>query len=168
MVHSKLKTKQFPKFRTVLDKIVSFLPRFDLNIVLFDKEDYEDIEKMSKIEVNVYLCNSDQIRQVGEKCERQVLNFTSPKMRRQMLEDRRIEEKKTPMKRGISLGDNRTRSARAGFFRANTALSSSSRFRPETSNSFKMGCLPQNESAESCFNATSTDYFSENPDKLKS
>ena len=61
IIHSKLKTKQFPNVKNVLDKILSLMPMFNLNIVLFDQEDYQDLDKMNGIEVNIYLCNSNII-----------------------------------------------------------------------------------------------------------
>ena len=76
LVHSKLNTKKFPKVNDVLNKIVSFLPQFKLNLVLYDKEDYEDIDKMNGIEVNIYLSQSNEIKQLRKSTEEQVLNFT--------------------------------------------------------------------------------------------
>ena len=32
------------------------MPKFNLKLVLYDKEDYEEIEKMDNIQVNLYLC----------------------------------------------------------------------------------------------------------------
>ena len=31
------------------------MPQFKLNLVLYDKEDYEDLDKMNGIQVNIYL-----------------------------------------------------------------------------------------------------------------
>ena len=62
IIHSKLKTKKFPNVTNVLDKIVSFMPQFKLNLVLYDKEDYEDLEKMNGIQVNIYLCKSNIVK----------------------------------------------------------------------------------------------------------
>ena len=66
IIHSKLKTKKFPDVNTVLKKIVSFMPKFKLKLILFDKEDYEEIEKMDNIQVNLYLCNSKLIQEVTD------------------------------------------------------------------------------------------------------
>ena len=87
IIHSKLKTKKFPDVNTVLKKIVSFMPRFNLKLILFDKEDYEEIEKMDNIQVNLYLCNSKLIKEVTM----QVLNFTSPTRRLLMLKEQRFK-----------------------------------------------------------------------------
>ena len=91
IIHSKLKTKKFPDVNTVLKKIVSFMPKFKLKLVLFDKEDYEEIEKMDNIQVNLYLCNSKMIKEVKDNAKLQVLNFTSPSRRLLMLKEQRFK-----------------------------------------------------------------------------
>ena len=91
IIHSKLKTKKFPDVNTVLKKIVSFMPRFNLKLILFDKEDYEEIEKMDNIQVNLYLCNSKLIKEVTDLAKMQVLNFTSPTRRLLMLKEQRFK-----------------------------------------------------------------------------
>ena len=91
IIHSKLKTKKFPDVNTVLKKIVSFMPRFNLKLILFDKEDYEEIEKMDNIQVNLYLCNSKLIKEVTDIAKMQVLNFTSPTRRLLMLKEQRFK-----------------------------------------------------------------------------
>ena len=91
ILHSKLKTKRFPDVNTVLKKIVSFMPRFRLKLILFDKEDYEEIEKMDNIQVNLYLCNSQMIKEVSDNAKLQVLNFTSPSRRLLMLKEQRFK-----------------------------------------------------------------------------
>ena len=92
IIHSKLKTKQFPEVNTVLNKIVSFMPKFNLKLVLYDKEDYEELEKMDNIQVNIYLCNSSLIKEVGNNTKEQVLNFTSPGRRLLMLKEQRLKQ----------------------------------------------------------------------------
>ena len=91
IIHSKLKTKKFPDVNTVLKKIVSFMPRFNLKLILFDKEDYEEIDKMDNIQVNLYLCNSKLIKEVTDLAKMQVLNFTSPTRRLLMLKEQRFK-----------------------------------------------------------------------------
>ena len=103
IIHSKLKTKKFPNVDIVLNKIVSYLPKFNLNIILYDKEDYEDLDKMNNIQVNIYLCNSNIIKQVGKSTQEQVLNFTSPKRRLDMLRLQRLSEGQNFFKNGRSL-----------------------------------------------------------------
>ena len=91
IIHSKLKTKRFPDVNTVLKKIVSFMPRFRLKLILFDKEDYDEIEKMDNIQVNLYLCNSKMIKEVKDAAKLQVLNFTSPSRRLLMLKEQKFQ-----------------------------------------------------------------------------
>ena len=100
IIHSKLKTKKFPDVNTVLKKIVSFMPKFNLKLVLYDKEDYEELEKMNNIQVNLYLCNSNVIKEVGDSTQEQVLNFTSPGRRLLMLREQRLKQQQSFMKNG--------------------------------------------------------------------
>jgi len=90
IIHSKLKTKQFPNVKTVLDKIVSMMPLFNLNIVLFDQEDYQDLDKMNGIEVNIYLSNSNTIRDLSDKAKEQINNFISPGRRYEMIQKQKL------------------------------------------------------------------------------
>ena len=90
IIHSKLRTKQFPKVNTVLDKIVSMMPLFNLNIVLFDQEDYQDLDKMNGIEVNIYLCNSNTIRDLSNGAKEQINNFMSPGRRFEMIQRQKL------------------------------------------------------------------------------
>ena len=103
LIHSKLTTKKFPKVDDVLDKIVAFLPRFKLNLVLYDKEDYEDLDKMNNIEVTIYKCQSNLIKQVSKSTEEQVLNFTTPKRRLDMMRIQRLSSGQNFFKNGRSL-----------------------------------------------------------------
>ena len=90
IIHSKLKTKQFPNVKKVLDKIVSMMPLFNLNIVLFDQEDYQELDKMNGIEVNIYLCNSYTIKELSNSAKEQINNFISPGRRNEMLQKQKI------------------------------------------------------------------------------
>ena len=103
VIHSKLNSKKFPKVNIVLDKIVAFLPKFKLNLILYDKEDYEDLDKMNGIQVNIYLCQSNIIKQVKESTEEQVLNFTNPKRKLEMLRIQRLASGQNSFKNGRSL-----------------------------------------------------------------
>ena len=103
IIHSKLSSKKFPKVNIVLDKIVAFLPKFKLNLILYDKEDYEDLDKMNDIQVNIFLCQSNVIKQVRESTEEQVLNFTNPKRKLEMLRTQRLASGQNSFKNGRSL-----------------------------------------------------------------
>ena len=137
IVHSKLNSKKFPKVNNVLDKIVAFLPKFKLNLILYDKEDYEDLDKMNGIQVNIYLCQSNIIKQVRKSTEEQVLNFTTPKRRLDMLRIQRLSSGQNFFKNGRSLFFN-TRERIASSIpnknkRGFSAVSSSMTDRPMTS-----------------------------------
>ena len=95
LIHSKLKTKQFPNVKTVLDKIVSMMPLFNLNIVLFDQEDYQELDKMNGIEVNIYLSNSNTIRELSDSAKEQINNFISPGRRNEMLKRQKLIQAQT-------------------------------------------------------------------------
>ena len=90
IIHSKLKTKLFPNVKAVLDKIVSMMPLFDLNIVLFDQEDYQELDKMNGIEVSIYLSNSNNIRELSDGAKEQISNFISPGRRNEMLQRQKL------------------------------------------------------------------------------
>ena len=98
MIHSKLKTKQFPNVKAVLDKIVSMMPLFTLNVVLFDKEDYQELDKMNGIEVNIYLCNSNSIKDLSDGAKEQINNFISPIKRNEMLQKQKLLQAQKPNK----------------------------------------------------------------------
>ena len=90
MLHSKLKTKIFPKVDNVLDKIASMMPLFNLNIILYDQEDYQELEKMNGIEVNIYLSNSNIIKKLSESVREQVNNFVKPQRRLELIQRLKI------------------------------------------------------------------------------
>jgi hypothetical protein len=66
------------------------MPLFNLNIVLFDQEDYQDLDKMNDIEVNIYLCNSNTIRDLSNGAKEQINNFISPGRRYEMIQRQKI------------------------------------------------------------------------------
>jgi hypothetical protein len=76
---SKLQTHQWPSIGKLLDSIVQYVPKFNLNINIYDKEsgildynkDYEEgkeedytYSKYEHIKVNVYYLNNDRIREI--------------------------------------------------------------------------------------------------------
>ena len=140
LIHSKLKSKKFPNVTTVLDKIVSFMPHFQLNLVLYDKEDYEDLEKMNGIQVNIYLCKSNIVKEVGENVEEQVMNFISPGRRLDMIRMQRLLQEQNPFKDRESLftkNNKRLLSSIPGKVRGFSATSSIAS-RPVTSKRFNI------------------------------
>lgn len=156
IIHSKLKTKRFPNVTNVLDKIVSFMPQFKLNLVLYDKEDYEDLDKMNGIQVNIYLCKSNIVKEVAESTEEQVMNFIKPGRRLDMLRMQRLSQGQNPFKNTDSLffkKNKRIASSIPGKYRGFSATSSFSS-RPITSIT---GIMKKNNSK----NILSSENFSE-------
>ena len=92
MLHSKLKTKRFPNVENVLNKIAAMMPLFNLNLILFDQEDYQDLEKMNGIEVNIYMSNSHIIKKLSESVREQVNNFVKPGRRLEMIQRLKIKQ----------------------------------------------------------------------------
>jgi len=90
MLHSKLKTKKFPVVENVLKKIAAMMPLFNLNLILFDQEDYQELDKMNNIEVNIYLSNSHIIKKLSESVREQVNNFVKPGRRLEMIQHLKI------------------------------------------------------------------------------
>ena len=90
MLHSKLKTKKFPVVENVLNKIAAMMPLFNLNLILFDQEDYQELDKMNNIEVNIYLNNSINIKKLSESVREQVNNFVKPGRRLEMIQHLKI------------------------------------------------------------------------------
>ena len=158
IIHSKLKTKKFPNVTNVLDKIVSFMPQFKLNLVLYDKEDYEDLDKMNGIQVNIYLCKSNIVKEVGESTEEQVMNYNSPGRRLDMLRMKRLVQGQNLFKNTDSLFFKRNKrilSSMPGKHRGFSAASSMAS-RPATSTKFN----PQNQNQILNKNMISSENFS--------
>ena len=95
MLHSKLKTKKFPVVENVLGKIAAMMPLFNLNLILFDQEDYQELDKMNNIEVNIYLSNSHIIKKLSESVREQVNNFVKPGRRLEMIQRLKILQEQT-------------------------------------------------------------------------
>ena len=98
IIHSKLEKKTFPNVNKILDTIYYYLPTFRLKLVLFDKEDYQELDKMNGILVNIYFCKSDIVKELSESIKEQVESFTSPKKRFEMLNAQRLMQKQNPFK----------------------------------------------------------------------
>ena len=98
-IFSKLETKRFPNVNRILRQILSYLPTFKLKLVLFDKENYEELEKMDDIEVKIYHCKSDLVKELSKSIEEQVVSFISPDRRLEMLKAQRLRQTQNPFKR---------------------------------------------------------------------
>ena len=66
------------------------MPLFSLNLILFDQEDYQDLDKMNGIEVNIYMSNSHIIQKLSESVREQVNNFVKPGRRLEMIQHLKI------------------------------------------------------------------------------
>ncbi len=111
LIHSKLKTGKWPKINEILDKIVTFLPKFQGKIILYEKEENnnndskEIIEEdknnnikqsfLSNIEVNIYLLKNSKIIQVSEEAWTDIENDINPKKRKEVIKKRRLKEKES-------------------------------------------------------------------------
>ncbi len=121
IIHSKLKSKTFPKVNQVLEKIVSYMPQFSLELILFDKEDYDDIEKMNDIQVNIYYYKSDIIKEISDDAEMEIANFINPKNRLEKMRITRTMNKENAFKDdNIDNNTQRLMSATTTSFRAQT------------------------------------------------
>ena len=80
-IHSKLKSKKWPCVDTVLTKIRSHLPKFDLNLLIFDKEDYTEKNKMNNIKVAIHSLKKDSMRKYFDKIEEEIGNASNPHKR---------------------------------------------------------------------------------------
>ena len=97
-IFSKLETKKFPNVNRILDQILEYLPKFKLKLVLYDKENYEDLDKMNDIEVKIYHCKSDLVKELSKSIEEQVVSFISPDRRLEMLKAQRLRQTQNPFK----------------------------------------------------------------------
>ena len=141
MIHSKLKTKKFPTVEIVLNKIAAMMPLFNLNLILFDQEDYQELEKMNNIEVNIYLSNSNIIKKLSESVKEQVNNFINPSRRLEMIQRLKIlkEQNCTKTENNTletesnfnTLNNNfDNRSIKSSYFRRKTQSKSKNRLKP--------------------------------------
>lgn len=85
---SKLQTHQWPSISKLLDSIIQYVPKFNLNINIYDKEsgildynkDYEEgkeedfsYSKYENIKVNVYYLNNDKISEICQNASEGIL-----------------------------------------------------------------------------------------------
>ena len=132
IIHSKLKSKTFPKVNQVLEKIVSYMPKFSLELILYDKEDYDDIDKMNDIQVNIYNYKSEIIKEISDDAEMEILNFTNPKNRLEKMRITRTMNKENAYKDDNIGGINSQRlmTGTSTSFKAQTSTG----FRPKSQN----------------------------------
>ena len=110
LLHSKLRTGKWPKIERILDKIVSFLPKFSCEVNVFEKQEETDNtdednanavneqEMQSKIQylqVNVYLYKNEKIQHIIEQSIAEEQNETDPHKRKEMLKEMKKLEKES-------------------------------------------------------------------------
>jgi hypothetical protein len=117
-IHSKLTTGLWPSLSSILNKIVSKLPRFNLCISIFDREDkVEDYEnknddedennesrkkqeedtllptRFENIKINLYQLKNPQIFQIMNSANEQLENILNPKKRIILLTQTRLMQR---------------------------------------------------------------------------
>ena len=112
LIHSKLKTGKWPKINEILDKIVSFLPMFKGQIILYEKEENNNNQNineinedeknqiikqsfLSNLQVNIYLLKNSKILQVSEEAWIEIQNDINPKKRLELIKEKRLKEKES-------------------------------------------------------------------------
>ena len=112
LIHSKLKTGKWPKINEILDKIVSFLPMFKGQIILYEKEENNNNQNineinedeknqiikqsfLSNLQVNIYLLKNSKILQVSEEAWVEIQNDINPKKRLELIKEKRLREKES-------------------------------------------------------------------------
>ena len=106
LLYSKLEKKSFPSILMILDKIVQYLPTFEGEIILYEKEDnksiifnqenkknYETEDLVEGLEVNIYLLNNQTITQLANKAIEEVQNHQNPKRRLIIKKEKQLLDK---------------------------------------------------------------------------
>ena len=156
LLHSKLKTKQFPKISTILDKIVGFLPKFSGKIITYEKEEdtFEDLKRnnhdefnnnelLKGLQVNIYLLNNSTITNITNNAWNDILNHQDPHKRTIMLNEQRIKMKESMFKNDFTIKSygNRSRpiTSITGYREYHKSHSMINFIRPNTSKTFLLG-----------------------------
>ena len=122
LLHSKLQTKQFPEITKILDKIVSYLPNFNGQIITYEKEEEsenskknsnEDIYKKGLLEglqINIYLLNNARITNIATEAWNDIQTQQDPHKRQLMIKEQKLLSKENMFKNNFSmLKNNRVR-----------------------------------------------------------
>lgn len=118
-VHSKLNTGQWPNFNSLLNKIVAKLPRFNLSLNIFDREDkidepgksesseekYDEVKsadneeeillpsKFENIKINLYQLKNPQILHIINQSNEDLDMILNPKKRLELMASNRLVQK---------------------------------------------------------------------------
>ena len=112
VLYSKLEKKNFPVITNILDKIVKYLPTFNGQIILYEKEEKiiskrigeineenKEIEKLGKkelvegLEINIYLLKNQQIINITNKAWEEIQNQQNPKKRLILIKEQQLKDK---------------------------------------------------------------------------
>ena len=110
LLHSKLRSGKWPKIERILDKIVSFLPKFSCEVNVFEKQEETDSteennvnavneseiqSKIQYLQINVYLYKNEKIQRIIEQSIIDEQNETDPHKRKEMLKEVKKLEKES-------------------------------------------------------------------------
>ena len=109
LLYSKLEKKKFPLIMNILDKIVKFMPTFEGEIIVYEKEEMKNliIDESNKenekkylrkdlvqgLEINLYLLNNEQILNLANKALEEIQNQQNPKKRLMLIKERELLNK---------------------------------------------------------------------------
>ena len=105
LLYSKLIKKQFPLIEKILDKIVKYVPTFNGEIIVYEKEKIKNNEIPEKeknfmrkeliegLEINIYLMNNQQIINLSTKAWEEVQNQNNPKKRLKVIKEQKLIHK---------------------------------------------------------------------------
>jgi hypothetical protein len=117
MLHSKLNSGNWPSISNVLNKIVKFIPIFNLDVKVYDKEEGLDHEheenknedflfsRYENIKINVYLLNHPQICEMANYITEELESIINPKKRKILLSQVRLMQKES-YQSSMSLNNN--------------------------------------------------------------
>lgn len=107
MIHSKLNSGNWPSISNVLNKIVKFIPIFNFDVKVYDKEDGIDKEygenkneeflfsKYENIKINLFLLNHPQICELANYITEELESIINPKKRKILLSQVRLMKKES-------------------------------------------------------------------------
>ena len=104
LLYSKLEKKMFPSISNILDKIVKYVPTFNGEIIVYEKEiriDSQEIEKddlenkdiLEGLEINIYLLKNQQIINLINKAWNEIQNLYDPKKRLMRIKEQHLINK---------------------------------------------------------------------------
>ena len=124
LIHSKLQTGKWPKINLILDKIVSFLPLFTCDIILYNKEETKDSNNnnnnnnnniseenendlvknslLQNIQINIYLLKNTKIQTISENAWNEIQNELDPHKRKEILKENKLLQKESLIRPGTS------------------------------------------------------------------